>query len=426
MKYYFFEMCISGHHQMGSLNFGGGYDVVLPAGWSMAFWIAFVYRGARVGGARELATCSREQGVPHFPCDFPDTQAGREYNAERKRLGEEKYARYPPAKRPNYRKFGMPSPFAPDWVTLINEWSDQVGRLESNMKKVLGSCEAPIIDDSSGPLNFSETGNDEDQAVVASTGLSTKDSEMQEINRLKQGSEEGAGCLKDTEGLDGDNPRTLSSDLQECSKGENREDKDSNAVAMEAVFQNGSSETFDLDTNLQFNVIRTLSTRQRLQDVILGLNHSKKKRPQSNKISNEEIIKYLTKTIAISRRSLLCLNLRPLMKGSPQENAVIYIPTSKDLIQLQRNKSYGGPVEKVHKCNNRSSSVIGQSSRDAIGWVTSGEFSFARGQGSAIGFCTFPGFCELITRTLREWCNPVVLVRNTSTFQYRFADITVV
>ncbi|XP_028402359.1 ribonucleases P/MRP protein subunit POP1-like [Dendronephthya gigantea] len=116
------------NHKSGSINFGSGYDIIFPAGWSMAFWIAFVYRGARVGGTRELETCSREQGIPHFPRDFPDTHAGREFNEEQKKNGEEKYKRYPPAKRPNYKKLGMASPFAPDWKSLVNEWSERLNR----------------------------------------------------------------------------------------------------------------------------------------------------------------------------------------------------------------------------------------------------------------------------------------------------------
>ena len=415
---------------MGSVNFGSGYDIIFPAGWSMPFWIAFVYRGARVGGARELAACSREQGMPHFPCDFPDTQAGHEYNEEQKRIGEEKYERYPPAKRPNYGKFGMASPFAPDWVTLIEEWTDQVSRLESDMSKLLGGGEFLDNVDPSGVMSFSETAKDEGKVVLTATELSAKDSEKQETKCLEEGGDKGSGCFKETQNHGDDEPKALYSDVRECSKGQSTscEDTDSNNTVSikKAVLQNGDSERINLDTNLQFNVIRRLSTRRRLQDIILSLNQSKMRRHQRNSISNEEIIEYLTRTIAMCPRSLLCLNLRPLTKGCLQENAMIYIPTCKDLIEFQRNNSYGGPVEKVHKCNNYPSSVIGQSSRDAIGWVTSGEFSFARGQGSAIGFCTFPGFCEVITRTLQLGCSPVVLVRNTSTFQYRFANVIVV
>ena len=103
----------------------------------MAFWIAFVYRGARVGGLKESHTLALEQGVPFFPNDFPDTPAGESYCAELKDDGEAKYARYPPAKRPNYQKLGVKSPFSPPWKQIVEEWStsDEVfGKMQTSLE----------------------------------------------------------------------------------------------------------------------------------------------------------------------------------------------------------------------------------------------------------------------------------------------------
>ena len=392
---------------MGSINFGCGYDVILPAGWSMAFWIAFVYRGTRVGGARELATCSREQGMPHFPSDFPDTKAGFEYNEKQKRLGEDKYKRYPPAKRPNYLKFGIASPYGPDWYTLVNEWDSQVDRLQDDMRKVVDS-EKAIEDSQPGKIHHFVPENDERKGLVNgnATELSVKDDKSDVNNR----------SFKDSEVQSVDNAKAASND-----------NEDSNKVCEhvgDSISNKDDSET-PFSTNPQFNVIRKLSTLKQLQNITLSRKQITKKILQKHKISNKDIIEYLAKTITACSRSLICLNLRPLLKGCPEDNAIICIPTPQDLMELQKDKSYGGPVEHVHKGNN-ASTVIGQCSRKAIGWVTSGQYSFARGQGSGIGFCTFPGFCELIMTTLQEKCSPVVLVRNTSTFQYRFANVIVV
>ncbi len=406
---------------MRSINFGSGYDVIFPAGWSMAFWIAFVYRGARVGGARELATCSCEQGMPHFPCDFPDTKAGREYNKEQKRLGEEAYKRYPPAKRPNYVKLGITGPFAPDWNTLVTQWSGQVDRLECDMRKMV---KKDGNESQCGPTQCLELSNDKEKVVET---LSVKDSQL--IQCLEEGNDEGSlrnGGLKDNGiGDETGDFKALSNDIQVSEKRkEICEDLASSVLnGVEGDIASDPERT-DISVDLQFNVIRTLSTLRQLQNITLTLKQTTKRRAKKNKISNEEIIEYLTKTITVSSRSLVCLNLRPLLKGCPEDNAVIYIPTPQDLTELHKDKSYGGPVEQVHKCNN-TSTVIGQCSRKAVGWVTSGQYSFARGQGSAIGFCTFPGFCELIMRTLQEKSSPVVLVRNISTFQYRFANIII-
>ena len=350
-----------------------------------------MYRGARVGGARESETCSREQGVPHFPRDFPDTKAGREYSEDQKKTGEEKYKRYPPAKRPNYAKFAVTCPFAPDWETLVREWDAEVVKLEIDMSK-----------------------------VVAPDGKFT--------NSQSEKTQDGVceGTLQDNgvHGGDSDDHKAMS--IEACNV-------DGSATGGDVTVHgstDGDCEGTDKDagtTYPQFNVIRSLCTRRRLQTITASLQQTRIKKSTGNKITNEETFGFLTQIISLYSHSVICLNLRPLLKGSPQDNALLFIPTTQDLSDLKKDKKFGGPVEPINKGNlTPSSTVIGQSSRKAIGWVTSAQYSFARGQGSAVGFCTFPGFCELMLRTSREKCGPVVLVRNTNTVQYRFANIIVV
>ena len=117
------------------LGYGSGWDVILPSGWAMAFWIAFVYRGARTGALQECRTIALEQGVPFFPNDFPDTPAGEAHNKQLKEDGEAQYKRYPPAKRPNYDKLGVKSPFSPPWRNLVKDWSP-CGAAASNLADV--------------------------------------------------------------------------------------------------------------------------------------------------------------------------------------------------------------------------------------------------------------------------------------------------
>jgi hypothetical protein len=286
----------------------------------------------------------------------------------------------------------------------VNEWSSQVDSLENDTRKVV---DIEVVKDSEAREIQSLV---EDLVAVI---VNTDNAENISAEDCLNTSELHDGSLKNNGLQSVVDSKIPSNDIEDpdnvC------EDAGSSVPVV------GDSETSDT----QFNVIRKLSTLRRLQNITLSLQHTAKNKPHKHKIPNEDIIEYLSKNITMHRRSLVCLNLRPLSKGCPENNAVIYIPTSQDLIELQKNKSYAGPAEHVHKCNNISS-VIGQCSRKAIGWVTSGQYSFARGQGSGIGFCTFPGFCELITRTLKQNCSPVVLVRNTSTFQYRFASVIVV
>lgn len=98
---------------------GTGLDVILPAGWGMAFWVALVYRGARVGGLKQLQQTDRELARPNFPHDFPDTASGQQWLEARKQEETEAFHKRPPAKRPNYQKLGtLAHAFGVNWGSL--------------------------------------------------------------------------------------------------------------------------------------------------------------------------------------------------------------------------------------------------------------------------------------------------------------------
>lgn len=103
-------------------DFGSGWDVILPAGWSMAFWIALVYRGAKAVGLREQRSLAFEAGELTFPDCSPDTNSGAEINSSRAAELRSAYNRRPLAKRCNYNKMGVPTPFHCPWLQLVREW----------------------------------------------------------------------------------------------------------------------------------------------------------------------------------------------------------------------------------------------------------------------------------------------------------------
>ncbi|KAG1665116.1 Ribonucleases P/MRP protein subunit POP1 [Nymphon striatum] len=102
------------------LGYSGGWDIILPSGWGMPFWISLVYRNARVGGLRELQSIHDDAGFLHVPDDYPDTTATHEIEKTEEKLRLEKYFKIPPAKRPNYVKFGTASPFSFPWEVLVS------------------------------------------------------------------------------------------------------------------------------------------------------------------------------------------------------------------------------------------------------------------------------------------------------------------
>nr|KAJ3420524.1 hypothetical protein HK105_005559 [Polyrhizophydium stewartii] len=96
-----------------------GWDLVLPRGWAMEFWLTFVFAGARVGGLRERRDFHFEARLPCFPDDFPETPA---YVADAADLGSQlaaKHARTPKSKRPNYDAMQVDSPFEPPFLSLL-------------------------------------------------------------------------------------------------------------------------------------------------------------------------------------------------------------------------------------------------------------------------------------------------------------------
>jgi ribonuclease P/MRP protein subunit POP1 len=96
-----------------------GYTLLLPAGWGMAFWSSLTYAGTRVGGQRERQTQAYEAGVPYFPRDFPCSSAYEKYADEKEIEERESWTKIPPAKRVNYQKLGVRSPWRADWEIVL-------------------------------------------------------------------------------------------------------------------------------------------------------------------------------------------------------------------------------------------------------------------------------------------------------------------
>lgn len=107
----------------GNFGYGAGWDVVIPAAWGQAFWMAFVMRGARVGGLRETASIDFEMGFTDFL--MPDTLAGKIEGDNTCETLKEKYFKRPPNKRTNYNKYSIVSPFNYKWELLVGEWLGQ-------------------------------------------------------------------------------------------------------------------------------------------------------------------------------------------------------------------------------------------------------------------------------------------------------------
>jgi ribonuclease P/MRP protein subunit POP1 len=85
----------------------------------MAFWNSLTYTGTRIGGQRERQTQAYEAGIPYFPRDFPFSSAYEEWTVKKASDEEETWLRKPPAKRVNYEKLGVRSPWGADWQVVL-------------------------------------------------------------------------------------------------------------------------------------------------------------------------------------------------------------------------------------------------------------------------------------------------------------------
>ncbi|KAF9497689.1 POP1-domain-containing protein [Pleurotus eryngii] len=105
---------------LGSVQSGThGWMLIIPAGWSMAFFSSLTFTGSRVGSQRERQTQAFEAGVPYFPRDYPSIPAYGEQISKTADEEEARWKRTPAAKKPNFEKLGTRSPWRHDWEVVL-------------------------------------------------------------------------------------------------------------------------------------------------------------------------------------------------------------------------------------------------------------------------------------------------------------------
>ncbi|ETL40540.1 hypothetical protein L916_08300 [Phytophthora nicotianae] len=102
-----------------------GWDLICPPSSAPGLLKALVFGGALVVGLEEDFALSTVLHQPSFPCDYPDTQAGRAYWKTRACDLETEQAKKPKSKRFNYKKHGVESPFQPRWELLFEATVDE-------------------------------------------------------------------------------------------------------------------------------------------------------------------------------------------------------------------------------------------------------------------------------------------------------------
>lgn len=106
-------------------EFVPGCDVILPAGWGTAFWLALTYSGGHAGGLKDVGSMNFEHGICRDLCLEIDSDAGKAAVVKRRVDLMELYFRRPPKTRTNFIKLATPFPFGIDWHRLLADWMNQ-------------------------------------------------------------------------------------------------------------------------------------------------------------------------------------------------------------------------------------------------------------------------------------------------------------
>jgi ribonuclease P/MRP protein subunit POP1 len=96
-----------------------GWTLIIPAGWSMAFFNSLIFTNTRVGGQLERQTQAYEAGTMYYPRDYPFTRAYDAYALDRESTDKGAWERKPPAKRVNFEALGTRSPWHADWEVVL-------------------------------------------------------------------------------------------------------------------------------------------------------------------------------------------------------------------------------------------------------------------------------------------------------------------
>lgn len=103
-------------------GFGAGWDLIIPAGWGMAFWCSVMYcNGSRAAGQEEMRLIHLETRLRVFPEDAVDSRAGYLALRREEEALRELYARRPKSKRVNYVLYRFQSPMFPDLARIAKK-----------------------------------------------------------------------------------------------------------------------------------------------------------------------------------------------------------------------------------------------------------------------------------------------------------------
>ncbi|KAM9798405.1 ribonucleases P/MRP protein subunit POP1 [Neosynchiropus ocellatus] len=372
-------------HEMSS--WGAGWDLLLPKGWGMAFWIPLVYRGVRIAGLNMSLKHSQNKGVPHFPHDYPDCPAGASYQEEQEAELLQKFGRRPPAKRTNYIKHGCLAPFCCPWQQLAEEWELMESRGSESMTEdsrgamevsgVMGEMRSPpVVPTAKPPRRFTVLRNRKSLRLLSGWCRPT--------------SSKGQRPCGDRE----------VPPLDDAAKVSFLAAHDMSVVWVRlSLLSKGKPE---------LHAIVSVPTPEDLKLLDLDRTCSGPQEPPHKDNFKGKISKTKKSSKKKSARSLEKTESEEA--HSAAESLQASSSSSSDLVL----GLWPDPLP----------SVTTHCSRVTLGWVTQGDFSLTAGCGEALGFVSVSGLLNsVISQPLKH--RGTVLLRNPTSLHYRFAKINI-
>uniref|UniRef100_A0A7N8YC96 POP1 homolog, ribonuclease P/MRP subunit n=1 Tax=Mastacembelus armatus TaxID=205130 RepID=A0A7N8YC96_9TELE len=366
-------------HEMSS--WGAGWDLLLPKGWGMAFWVPLVYRGVRIGGLNMSLKHSQNKGAPHFPNDYPDCPAGIGFQEEQEAELLDKFKRRPPAKRTNFIKHGCLAPFRCPWQQLVEEWELIT---EERREERKGDSQTQATTDT-------DKVTEEEMTLHPDITVTKPQSRFIVLRNRK--------CLRL---LSGWCRPTTSKGQRSCRAGD-MTPLNSSAV-LQILKEHGMTLVWVRVSLLSKGKpeLHAMVCVPNTEDLNMLSRESGRCGPQEPPHRNHfksriKRSKKGTKKVAMS-------------SGTTEAKGSNLPPSSSDLI-------FGLWPDPLP-------SITSHCSRVTLGWVTQGDFSLSAGCGEALGFVSVAGLLNTLLSQPVEH-RGMVLLRNPISLHYRFAKINI-
>uniref|UniRef100_A0A3Q1G3M0 POP1 homolog, ribonuclease P/MRP subunit n=1 Tax=Acanthochromis polyacanthus TaxID=80966 RepID=A0A3Q1G3M0_9TELE len=386
-------------HEMNS--WGAGFDLLLPKGWGMAFWVPLVYRGVRIGGLNMSLKHCQNKAAPHFPHDYPDCPAGVRLQEEQETELLDKFKRRPPAKRTNYIKHGCLAPFCCPWQQLAEEW-ELLMRDGGEERKEDSQIQTTMQTDS---VMEKEMTSQEDIAVTRPPSRFTVLRDRKSLRLL-------SGWCRPTTSK-GQRPVRVG-EVPPLSRSAVTSFLAAHGMSLVwvrlSLFSKGKPE---------FHAMLCVPTAEDLK--LLGKEQGNggpqeppHRDPFKSRIKRRKKDPKKAATSAVS-------STKPGCKGSDLPSASDPDPTTSEDPQSSSQASsdlilglWPDPLP----------SVTSHCSRVTVGWVTQGDFSLSSGCGEALGFVSVAGLLSTLLNQPLEHRGKLLL-RNPNSLNYRFAKISI-